>query len=426
MNIAVIGAGPAGLRTAQLLEQQGHNVTVFEARDRVGGRLHTVEVTGGAFDAGAEWIDADHNRVKALCEELGLNLAESDQWPGRVIYNGDERAEDDLWPEAEADVKSVHKAAEELCRELPDPVWGDPSVSELDLQTLDEFLDEYTSSKIGRWWCEAMHRSDEGEDTEQIGLLGWLVGYRSYLRRGAGDMSAYRIEGGSQQLCSAMAKSLKTPVVVNRPLRSVQAREDVVELWFDGEMAFVDRVVLTVPPACLLNIDFFDTIPTEKTLAWEMIGASRAIKVCMEFEEPFWREDGWAGRALSDLPFQQIWDGGHGGAAVLNAYICGDQAVNVAERSDPVDYVVRAVSQLDPRFQAQFIQGWLYDWPNDEWAQGAFAYLPPGSVMTALPRLGESAGRVHFAGEHTANWLGFIEGALESAERVSKEIGDAD
>ncbi len=426
MNIAVIGAGPAGLRTALLLEQQGHNVTVFEARDRLGGRLHTVEVTGGTFDAGAEWIDADHDRVKSLCKELGLSLAQSEQWPGRVIYGGDERTEDKLWKEAAADIESVQKIAAEQCKGLPDPVWQDPALSELDLQTLGEFLDEYCSSKVGRWWCEAMYRSDEGEDTDRIGLLGWLVGYRSYLRRGAGDMSAFRIEGGAQKLGTEMAARLKNPVVLNRPLRSVQAREDVVELWFDGEMAFVDQVVLTIPPACLLGIDFFDTVPTEKSLAWEMIGGSRAIKVCMEFEEPFWRESGWAGRALSDLPFQQIWDGGHGGAAILTAYICGDQAEKVAERSDPVDYVVRAVSQLDPRAENQFIQGWLYDWPNDEWAQGAFSYLPPGSVMTALPHMGTRCGRIHFAGEHTASWLGFIEGALESAERVAKEIADAD
>src|SRR5690606_32303571 len=128
-------------------------------------------------------------------------------------------------------------------------------------------------------------------------------------------------------------------------------------------------VVFAVPPACLLDIDFFDSLPSEKTVAWEMLGGSRAIKVCMEFEEPFWRESGWAGRALADLPFQQIWDGGLDGAAVLTAYICGDEAQNVVERSDPVDYVVRAVAQVAPEAQAQFIQGWLYDWPNDEWSQ---------------------------------------------------------
>jgi monoamine oxidase len=423
VKIGIVGAGISGLRAAQLLEAAGMDVTVFEAKDRVGGRMQTVTLPdGGQYEAGGEWIDGDHERVLALMADLGVEPELSQAWPGRVIWQGDERREDELWPEAEEDAVNLHDSAIQYIRQMVDPAWANQHLAHLDLQTLEEHLDLQCISESGRWWAEAVQRSDEGEDTASIGLLGWLVGYRHYLQRAEGDMSLYRISGGGGTLCEKLAATLKKPVLTNHALRSVQLGVDDVQLWFEGEMAFFDRVILTMPPKVLMNIDFGSALPAEKELAWDLVGSSRAIKVAMQFSRSWWLEKEWKGRLLTNLPCQQIWDAGKNGASILCAYIGGDQADWVRTHQDPVQAVLRAFAEIEPIALETFVDGWMHDWVEDEYSLGAFTHLPPGSVMGALPHLMEPAERIHFAGEYTAQWLGFIEGALESAERVAEEV----
>ena len=74
----------------------------------------------------------------------------------------------------------------------------------------------------------------------------------------------------------------------------------------------------------------------------------------------------------------------------------------------------------------QFVQGWWHDWVTDRYALGAFSHLAPGYVLEHMEHIGAPSRRIHFAGEHTASWIGFIEGALESAERVAAEVEAAE
>jgi monoamine oxidase len=425
VKIAVAGAGPAGLQAAWLLELAGHDVTVFEARARVGGRLETTALANGFYESGAEWIDADHRRVLALIRSFGLEPQAEQQWPGRLLKNGEFAPEDSPWPDAAADAEAVHEAAAGLASRIPATPWSWEQAEEMDLQTLGEFLDHHCISPRGRWLCEAVQRSDEGEDPARVGLLGWLVGYRHYLAREEGDMSLYRIPGGAQGLCEKMAARLKRPPVLERAVRSVETHDGHVEIWMDGEMAFADRLVMALPVPALQAVEFFPDLEMETEAAWHGMGMARAIKVAFEFDRPFWEDHGPA-RLLADLPFQQIWSGGQDGAHVLTAYICGDQAERIGGQVNPVPGLLKALDEALPGAAAAFRNGWVHNWISDPWAGGAFSSLPPGSVQTSLPHLRRPIGRIHFAGEHTANWMGFIEGALESAERVAQEIQHAE
>jgi len=425
LKIGIAGAGIAGLRTAQLLEAKGHHVTVFEARDRVGGRLQTVPIpSGGFYEAGGEWIDADHQRVLALLSAYELEPEASTQWPGHVVYQGTVYAEDGLPEEMERDAEFVHEDASELCQRIGDRPWEDASLEDLDAATLSDYLDRHSANRAGRWWLEAVQRSDEGDDTKRVGLLGWLVGYRHYLEREPGDMSLYRIPGGGGRLCERMAEGLARPVRLGKPVSRLSQTGNTASLGFEDHEAVFDRVIVTLPPSVLRNLSWSEAFPIAKRRAWEAMGSARAVKVALRFTERFWEGSDWTGRMLADLPFQQIWDGGQNGAAVLNTYVCGDTAEWLARRDDPVQTCLRAVAEVAPVAADLFIAGKLHDWIDDPFSQGAFASLAPGAVFTSLPHLAEPVGRIHFAGESTAKWLGFIEGALESAERVVREIED--
>jgi monoamine oxidase len=426
LKVGVVGMGAAGLRTAMLLERAGVDVHLFEARGRPGGRLHTIDEGNGVlYEAGGEWIDADHFRVISLLQEFELEPEARANWPGRVVHKGKQTTEDEIWSDALEDDLRVEAAARELCRSLSLPPWKNIDSKDLDGRTVASFLEEQTRSERGLWWTTAKYRSDEGDDLDKIGLLGWLSGFIHYLDRDGDVMSAYRIPGGARGLCEKILSRLHAPANFGAILLRVRQDANGVTLVFENGEARFDRVVLTLPPPALERVVFEPAATVGKRCAVEACRMSRAVKICWEFSRPWWREEGWGGRMLSDSKVQQTWDGSLGEAPVLSSYICGDVAEEWMSLGDPVRAGIYELGKLCPEAQSTFVRGWTHDWIHDPYARGAFSHLGPGYVLDHMASIATPEGCVHFAGEHTGMWVGFVEGALESAERVTQELLDA-
>lgn len=423
MTVGIVGLGAAGLRTAMLLERLGVTVELFEARGRPGGRLHCVDEGGGAvYEAGGEWIDADHYRVLNLLREFDLEPTTPGEWPQKLIYKGKECTEATVWGDALEDDLRVEAAAREMCRDLTQPPWSNTHAAELDARNVDEFIRSQTQTERGLWWVTSKYRSDEGDDLENVGLLGWLCGYMHYLDRDGDVMSAYRIPGGSRQLCERVLGSLRAAPNFQRVLRRVRQDSYGVTLTFDDGTAQVDHVVLTLPPAALERVVFEPALSPRRRCAIEGCRMGRVTKICWEFSEPWWHELGWGGSLMCDGPIQQTWDGSLGEAPMLTAYICGSEAERWLTLGDPVRAGIYELSLMFPEAPKRFVRGWVHNWLTDPYCPGAFSHLAPGYVLEHMEHIVPPEGRIHFAGEHTALWSGFIEGALESAERVVREF----
>lgn len=428
MKVGVVGAGISGLRAAQLLEAQGHDVTVFEARHRLGGRLLTTSLGSGAlYEAGGEWLDADQPRVKALVDEFAGCLDPAIQEPALAIFRGEVRRTDDLWAGAIEDETRFEHMTRAMAAGLRLPVWLNLDSAKFDLLNLDSFLLQHCQSEEGAWWLRANLRSDEGDDLDLIGLLGWLGGYVHYVNRenpnrGESEMSAYRVPGGFSALLEKVRASLKGDVIYGAELRRVTQDADGVELQFDGSAEKFDRVVLTLPPPCLERVVFEPALNVKKRCAIEACGMSRAIKIVWQFSKAWWHERGFCGRLHCDGPLQQLWEGTRGSEPILTAYICGERAVEWTRLGDPIAAGMYELAQLFPEAPAYFVTGEIHDWINDPYSRGAFSHFRPGYALDHSEAMVLPEGRIHFAGEHTATWVGFIEGALESAERVAEEI----
>ncbi|RYG43173.1 FAD-dependent oxidoreductase [bacterium] len=424
MRVAVIGAGFSGLRAAMLLEQAGAEVVVFEARNRLGGRCETVvDDDGSVYEAGGEWIDADHARVLSLLREFSQEPISRPEWPRRLRFKGREANEATIWQDALEDDLRVESAAKEMCRDLRAPVWANGNAYDLDARNLGDFLREHTESDRGLWWVNSKYRSDEGDDLDRIGLLGWLGGFMHYLDREGDELSSHRFPGGASALCDRMAASLRQEVRFASVVRRVTQDTLGVTLQFeDGPTERFERVILTLPPRCLEDVVFEPPLGAAKRCAVEACGMSRAIKIALRYERAWWTESGWGGSLQTDEAIQQTWDGTLGERPVLNLYICGDEALQWLRQADPVQTAADQLAAIYPESAGQLLGGGLHDWINDPYARGAFSHLPPRYVLEHMPDIVPPEGRVHFAGEHTANWVGFIEGALESAERVVPEV----
>ena len=428
VKIGVVGAGISGLRVAQLLEKDGHEVSVFEARHRIGGRIHTTDLGFGAtYEAGGEWLDADQPRIRALVEQYCGHLEAAEQEPALAVFKGETRPTSDLWPEAAEDEARFEHSARALARGLELPVAKNVEFAKYDDLDLDSFLRQNCESEQGQWWLRANLRSDEGDDLDRIGLLGWLGGYVHYinrenLNRGESEMSAFRVPGGFSSLLEGMRADLRGQVTLGVALQKVVQDETGVELQFEDSADRFDRVVLTLPPPCLERVVFEPALSVSKRCAIEACRMSRAIKIVWRFSKAWWRDRGFCGRLHCDGPLQQLWEGTRGAEPILTAYVCGERAVEWTRLGDPVSAGLYEIAQMFPEAPAFFVDGEIHDWINDPYSLGAFSHHAPGFALNHSPHIGSAEGRIHFAGEHTATWVGFIEGALESAERVAAEI----
>jgi len=401
MKVAVVGAGIAGLHAALALESKGCEVAVFEARCRLGGRLQTLD----GYEAGGEWIDADHRRCLDSLDALGLAVART-EGDYRILRCGRSTIGPD--PVMRASKQSVDRAAA-LLAEKPDP--------ELDGRTLADFVAENAADP---WWPTVYYRSDEGDDLDRIGLLGWLHGFRHYLVRGETDASAFRVVGGMGAWIEALVAGLEARPHLRHVLRGVIRSGDQVWLDFGAEALAFDRVLLTLPPRCLERVAFEPALSPEKREAIASCRMSRAIKIALVYDRRWWEDIEWSGLLFADSELQQVWPAL--AAPVLCAYVCGDDAEQWTGGADPVADALAEVGRLVPGGRAHFVHGMIHDWLGDPFSQGAFSHLAPGYVQGPMKHIAPPEGRIHFAGEHTAEWTGFIEGALESAERATEEI----
>lgn len=413
MRVAVVGLGLAGLAAARLLRAGGAEVVAFESRPSVGGRVRNVELGGIQWEAGGEWIDADHPRVQSLLREFGLDPIPASDLPAAVHYEGS-LLHDGAWPDVAEEEARFETEANRRAAALADPLWTEEAQVGLDHVPLRAFLDSVVTSPRGRWLSGARLRSDEGEDLERVGTLGWLAGWRNYVGRDENAMSAFRSPVGLAGLAERLLGLLDAEVRFQTPIEEVEAEEGGVRL--DGER--FDRAVLALPPRAIERLRFVRPLPAETRCAIEGIGAARAVKIAMRFRSPFWLERGLSGRVLTDGALQQLWAGPRPKEGLLYAYAVGERARAWSVLEDPVAAARYEIGQIFPEAPDLFVEGGFADWTAD----GAFPYLPPGYVTTHLAALGRRVGPVSFAGDWCAAWSGFAEGALESGERAAHEI----
>lgn len=420
MNVAVVGAGFAGIRAAERLTRLGFSVTVYEARNRVGGRCETLVRNGQPIaELGGEWIDGDHTRLLDWLAEYGYTPRTARDGDDRYLFRQEWTRDPDTWDDALVDDLRVQAAADEACRNLPAPGRPAHHDPELDRTTVQEFIDFHTDSPRGNWLVTAQFRSDEGEDLSRVGLRGWLENYRNYQTRSGDELSAYRFPEGSQTFLATVAARLRLVIRFQHELVGVRALDSGVELaCADGQSFAHDAVIITLPAALIPAVAWEPLLPEADRARWQAMGMARAIKVSWECTRAWWREEGYSGRVLTDTPVQQLWDGSLGDTPILNAYICGDATEDWRDSGDAVSFGWRWIEELFPEAMGTFVSGWFADWPSDPLAGGAFSYLPP--EFPGLPSA--QHGRVFFAGEALATWPGFIEGAVESADAAVDRI----
>jgi monoamine oxidase len=438
-RVIVVGAGLAGLTAAYELGRAGFDVTVLEARDRIGGRVYTVREpfrAGQHAEAGGEYVDVVHRRVRAYCSKFGLPLENATRgFAGLddVVYVGGRREPLGRFKthRSTRDTDRFYRLIYELGRRL-DP--GNPvgTKPKLDSRSVGWAIDQIDPSERGRVLLEGYVRDDYAAQPQDLSLLTYATGEKVYESVPDRDIEKFRIGGGNSRLPQAFAARLEGGVRLSIPVDAIAQSDTGVEVQAAGQTFEAEFCVLAAPLPALRNVDLSAarlSPALEGGIA--KLAYGRATKTLVQYRRRFWREEGFSGDVYSDLPLGATWEGTNGQAGrpgVLIGYAAGaNSRYFEPETSAKRARATRAwIGDVFPGSAREAIEYASVSWPVEPHSGGAWMAPRPGQVVPYWNALREPAGRIHLAGEHTDDlYPGYMEGAVRSGRRAARTIAHA-
>ena len=440
-DVVVVGAGLAGLSAARRLYEAGVDVVVLEARDRVGGRTHSVvEKDGQLIEYGGQWLGPTQDRALALVAELGLETfpqyCDGDNLQltgGRLLrYDGAIPTGD---PEQAADLLDAMVELTTRAMELdPARPWDHPQASTLDSMTLETWISARPYGEDAKAWLRELSRALLPADPGEVSLLHALF----YVRSGGGlekmigtinSAQETRLSGGSQQLSTGLASQLDGRVMLGCPVNRLEYRSDEVVAYHDRGVVSARRAIVAIPPVLAGRIRYSPPMPGIRDQLTQRSFMGSVIKVHAVYDRPFWREAGLSGHATSDAGLVHVtFDQSHPdrGEGVIVGFIDSRHALSAARlpaeerRSAVIADLVRLFGDDAAGPTAYYERAWF----EEEWSRGCYVgIMTPGTWSQLGSALREPVGPIHWAGTETATvWNGYMDGAIRSGEAAAEAV----
>ena len=400
MRVAVVGAGFAGLACATDLARAGIDVTVFEARARVGGRVWSEVMPDGArFERGGEFIEPGYDDLRRRAAEHGLPLvAQGFEFAAREV-RADGGVLSHLLPEAEATVAEAVRALG----------------SEAARTSAAEALESAPLDRLARL---ALTRRLEGTYTVELDRVSaaWLSSAELRAEGIAGEVPSARFAGGNDALAKALGTHLDARLRLSCPVRELHDDGDGVSVRADGADELYVRVVLAVPLPLALEL-----LPAlRRRASYERLVFGVAAKLHVPLAEP---ADPAAVQSLEAAFWTWTASGAAGGPATFASAFAGGRGADAAlDLANGSERWLAALQLLRPELRPAG-DAVLTRWSDEPYSRGSYACQPPGWSAEDDEETAAPCGRVHLAGEHTAaEFCGTFEGALRSGARAAEEV----
>lgn len=460
-DVAIVGAGIAGVACAYELQRSGVEATLYEASERVGGRMFSA---GGAFpgvgdfagqiiERGGELIDTTHSTIKGYARELGLTLEDITRDPGEVFYvfGGVRYSEAAVVDEYRAFVPAMRDDLRLISGPTADAFT--PDDARLDRMSLAEYLDARRPGALIRKVIEVAYNIEYGAEPGDQSALAFLQFIHADRRSkfkpfGIFSDERFHVVEGNQSIPVGLAARLRRqPTLGHRLLRVRRTASGQVELTFQRGARTVtaahDAVVLALPAPVLrgVELDASLALPDWKLRAIRELRYGANTKMMVSFRGRPWAALGGNGASYNDgRNLQATWETAPGSATASRAVLTNYSGGDLAARIDPRRTAAEAsafLADLDAVFPGASASvrrdpsgapvAHIENWLRNPLCLGAYTANHPGYFTTIAGNEGKPVGNLFFAGEHTDSfyeWQGFMEGGAASGVRAAAEVLD--
>ena len=450
-DVVVVGAGISGLTAAEELVQQGLDVLVLEARDRVGGRTEGGHFASGTpIELGGQWVGPTQDEVLALAQRLGLETFTVHDEGLSLLFAGGRRtaSADDTFGlgrhAAQAFRSLVELIDETAARLVPGEPWNAPDAASLDRMTAAEWLTTHCADDAARDFAHTMLASIFAAEADEYSALHMLF----YLGSGGGlhrmmltigGAQESRILGGTHQLSEGLAERLGERVVLGAEVLGIEnwdasspAGEFPVRVRTRGGDHECRAVVVALPPVMASRVRFDPPLPANRDIALSHMAAGNVIKFQVEYETPFWRGDGLSGTVLStDHDVSLVYDNcvPDSQRGILVAFVEGRhaRAFNELSQEARAAAVVGDLTAFFGERAAHPVEVLQRNWSEERFTRGCYGGRFATGLWTTVGRdLARPCGRIAWAGSETAStWNGYIDGAIRAGQRAADEAHQA-
>lgn len=429
MDVIIIGAGAAGLMAARELAKAKQKVIVLEARDRIGGRIHTINIQSYSIniEAGAEFIHGNLDVTLKLLKEAGIDYHETtgDFWQvlnGKWEKNETVEEGESLLMERLKNLKDNISIAEFLQREFP----GDEHQNIK--QWLLGYIEGYYSGDPARTSAMAFYNEWQTEDEQQ---------YRP--NECYGKMIQYLADQ-----CTNAGGIIQTSTVV----KQVRWYKDQVEVLDDTHHGYTARKVIIAVPLGVWNaganekgaISYIPELQ-EKMHAVKQMGFGAVIKILLQFKDAFWEDENIVKQQgakdfsfiLSDQPIGTWWSQLPNHSPVLTGWLAGPKATELKDTKNEMirDNAINSIAsilQVNTEFIKEKLLSWhVFNWTADPFTRGSYAYSTMETKEARKVLMQPTEETLFFAGDafYDGPEMGTVEAALTSGKRVAKEVLNA-
>lgn len=434
-DVAVVGAGLAGLNAATAVRAAGRSVIVLEARNRVGGRNFDHQIAPGKVaELGGEWAGPGQDRVLGLANELGVATFDTYSAGDSVYYSsGHLQTYSGAIPpanpaslvELEAAILELNKMAASVPADKP---WTAPKAGTWDRGTIASWFDQNLHTQEAENLTAVAIRGVYGEEPTEISLLDVLQaisGVGGDFNTLIGSAQSIRFIGGPQQLSEKLAARLGRAVHLGVAVRAIE-QDGHVTLHASNRAFAARRAVVTIPKTLAGRIAYSPSLPPahDQILQREPMGS--VLKVNAIYATPFWRDAGLNGQAVSDTgPIRITYDNSppDGKPGILVGFMEGNDSrafygvAPPARRQAALESFARYFGPraLEPTGYVDLM------WAQEPFTRGAYGSFNPPGVLTSLqdPLL-EPVGALHYASSDlSAMWPGYMDGAIRSGEQAA-------
>ena len=435
-RVIVVGAGLAGLAAADLLQRAGLDVTVVEARQRIGGRVFTLDDVPGRPETGANVIGPNYGRVIHAAHRGGVLLKPAGRGPKLGYVVAGRRVDPENWRDSPANPLPVSERGQVPPRLLDRALRGNPlqhaadwtggAFPHLDMSARD-FLAQQGYSEAALKLIAINNSYGNSLDTTNMLSLFRVAGN---IRRSLSmKQPTLEAEAGNSRIPEALAAQLPAGAVRTgvRVVAVRELRQGVRLVTADGKTLEADAVVLGLPVAALrqMELEPRQPLPAVQREAIDTLTYQKTTQIHFVFDEPWWRS-GQPVNWWTDGPLGRLfvrWTG-NGGPGNLMVWITGDNTDWLTGRDDEecVDLVHRRVTALLPETKGLLRAAKVVRWGEDPLSGGSWAVWRPGEPGRFFTALRQPTAHMFFAGEHTARLNAGMEAAMASGERAAAEV----